>query len=76
MVTFQSTVRGNAGAAFRFAEQLKHWALWEWAGDAAPLSRGSAVVADPLAAASWTDLQATPEAGTAILVYHVLPRHC
>jgi CHAT domain-containing protein len=75
MVDFQASARGNAAAAFRFAEQMRHWALWEWAGGLAARSRGSAVVADPLAIAGWADLQAMGSGDTAVLVYHALPSH-
>jgi CHAT domain-containing protein len=74
MVDFQATVRGDAAAAFRFSEQQRHWALWEWAGAVVPRSQDSVVVADPLAIASWADLQAMGAADTAVLLYHVLPQ--
>lgn len=72
MVEFQATVRRNAIAAFRFAEQKRHWALWEWAHTAAPGKGSSPMFADPLATASWADLQAFRDSDTAILIYHVL----
>lgn len=73
MIEFQSTVRHDAAAAFRFSEQERHWALWEWAHKATPGMGGSPVISDPLAVASWADLQAMRKSDTAILAYHVLP---
>jgi CHAT domain-containing protein len=73
MVEFQATVRRDAAAAFRFSEQERHWALWEWAHTVAPRTGGSPVVTDPLAIASWADLQTLHGSDTAFLAYHVLP---
>jgi CHAT domain-containing protein/tetratricopeptide (TPR) repeat protein len=73
MVEFQATVRRDADAAFRFAEQKRHWALWEWERMAASGKGNSPLFADPLATVSLADLQALHGSDTAILAYHVLP---
>jgi len=73
MVEFQASVRHDATAAFRFAEQDRHWALWEWARTTAPGKKSKPALADPLVVATLGDLQAVRESDTAILSYHVLP---
>lgn len=73
MIEFQATVRHDTAAAFRFSEQARHWALWEWARTAAPRLRDSPVVASPLATTDWADLETNHDSDTAILAYHVLP---
>jgi CHAT domain-containing protein/tetratricopeptide (TPR) repeat protein len=73
MIEFQTVHRHDAIAAFRFAEQQRHWALWEWARTVAPGSGGSPLLGDPLATASWADLQAVRGRDMAIVSYHVLP---
>ncbi|HEX6903626.1 MAG TPA: CHAT domain-containing protein [Thermoanaerobaculia bacterium] len=73
MIELQTAHRRDANAAFRFAERQRHWALWEWARTAAHGSGGSPLLGDPLATASWADLQAARDRDTAILAYHVLP---
>ena len=73
MVDFQAITRSDGAAAFLFAEQLRHWALWEWAGRLGARSSGSAVVADPLEVANWGDLQSIGNDDTAVVAYHALP---
>lgn len=73
MIEFQATVRRDATAAFRFAEQARHWALWEWARSEVAGKGASPMFADPLATASWADLQALHGGDTASLAYYVLP---
>lgn len=75
MVELQAVVLGDDVAAFRLAEQQRHWALWEWTGGLLPRTQGSPVVADPLAVASMADLLSMGGGDTAVLVYSVLPQH-
>lgn len=73
MVEFQAVVRHDADRAFHFAEQQRHWALWEWARVAAPQASGASFLARPREIASWTDLRALRRGDTAVLAYHSLP---
>jgi CHAT domain-containing protein len=73
MVEVQANELHDGASAFRFAEQERHWALWEWAGGVDPGMRGSPLVADPLAVASWLDLRAAAGERTAVVAYYVLP---
>lgn len=71
MVSFQAEVRHDPAAAFRFSEQQRHWALWEWSQrhghDAA-----SSVVVDPRATVSWTELQRLAGPDAAVVAYQLL----
>lgn len=73
MVEFQARMQRDAAAAFRFSEQQRHWALWEWARTTAPGAGRSPMLGNPLATVSWSELRATRSADTTILAYHVLP---